>query len=114
SLEERKARLKLMKQRSQSAGRPSAKKSMYRKNLNGDCPDQVLDKIQILAKELGRRPTRAEWVKRWKMSTSAIEGQHGSWGKAVELVGLPRHEVWNKQDSEALIQRLIEFKERYG
>ena len=114
SLEEREAKLKLMKQRSISAGRRQGTMKLYRRNLRGDCPDQLLDKIQILAKELGRRPSRAEWIKRWKMSTSAIEGQHGSWGKAVELAGLPRYEAWNKQDSEALIQRLIEFKERYG
>lgn len=69
---------------------PFRNKSLERKNKEGRCFYQLLDKIETLAKELNRTPTRREFAKRWGGGFEAsIRRTFGSWNQAITMSGLP-------------------------
>lgn len=93
------------------------RKSLYQKNLEGRCPEQLLNKIQLLADKLGRTPTAADLKKEYG---GGLEGSivltFGSWTEALRILGLtpiaPGSKVTHTRAS--VISMLIDFKKRYG
>lgn len=88
---------------------------LKRRNELGLCPDQVLLKIQELAKELGRTPSMDEFKRRYNYKyLGSIKYLHGSWIDAVKKAGLvPAREVWSPSN-EYLLEKLVEFREKYN
>lgn len=59
-------------------------------NKRGRCPEQLLRKIEKLAKELGKTPTRREFIKKYgdNGDLDSIYRTYGSWNGAVAMCGL--------------------------
>lgn len=94
--------------------RTKSKKSLYRMNIEDTCPDQVVDKLQKLAKELGRTPSHKEFERRWKISREAVIGRHGSFANAIRKAGLKSWVEENTYTPDELICRLIDFYKENG
>lgn len=94
--------------RHQAHGKTSM--SLEKRNKLGLCPDQVLEKIKDLAKELGHTPSHDEFRLHYKgRYISSIKHLHGSYLNAVRKARLtPAHELWSPSE-EKLIAELKEF-----
>jgi hypothetical protein len=89
--------------------------SLERRNKAGVCPDQVLDKIRILAEELGHTPSADEFREHYKGKyAGSIAFQHGSYLKAVAKLGLKSAKEEKEYTTEELLNALVEFKEQHG
>jgi hypothetical protein len=114
--EEKKASIARMTKARENRKMPDnwRKKSLYHKNLEGNCPDQLLDSIEKLAKELGRTPTRREFMKHYEgRFVGSINLTYGSWGQALQILKLtPQPAGFRKvYTRELLVKLLIEFRE---
>lgn len=73
------------------------KESLETKNKKGTCPDQLKQQIMNCAKELGRTPSKKEfivWCDGSQRFVHLLYKTFGSWTKAVELCGLtPKKKV---------------------
>lgn len=89
--------------------------SLERRNIAGNCPEQVLERIKDLADKLGKPPTQEEFDEHYhKRYTSAIYYQHGTFAKAVKKAcGSTRAEL-RHPDTEALLDSLRQFYENHG
>ena len=89
--------------------------SMEWRNERGLCPDQVLEKIQELADELGQVPSQEEFAKRHKgRYIHSIRYLHGSWVKAVGKLGMKSRKELKEPDNTNLLEALIDFQKQYG
>lgn len=94
-------------------GRPTRKKALYWKNVEDRCPDQLLDKIERLAKKLGRTPTSREYSKEYGSSfLGSVLGTYGTWGNALKIVKMaPKTSGYgNRYTKESIIQILLDFQ----
>lgn len=104
-----------MKMRHISAGGPDkrSKKSLEQKNKEGRCYYQLLDKINVLAKKVGKVPTQREFIEEFGEGyLGSIRGTFGSWNAAVTVAGLePRVARGRsiKYDRERVGEMLKEF-----
>jgi hypothetical protein len=88
---------------------------LERRNKEGICPDQVLEKIKDLEEILGRTPTLEEFRSHYhNRYIKAIQYQHGSYLKAVAKAGLRSAYSLRHPDKESLVSELRAFYERYG
>lgn len=68
---------------------PHSKKSLEQRNLEGSCPDQLLDKILNLKEKLNRVPSWKDFYREYNGNyLGAIQLTFGSWSKALYKVGL--------------------------
>lgn len=91
-------------------------KSLEQKNKEGICPDQLIDKIQLLAGELGRAPTIEEYRKHYKGLVKITYDTFGSWTNAVRIAGLQPYGRGLRPyyTKSMLIDMIARFKERHG
>jgi hypothetical protein len=94
----------------------SWRKSLETKNIQGVCPDQLIDKIQMLHKTLGRTPTLAEFRKHYKGLVRAVYQTFGSWNNAVRVANLQVSPRGRRAyyTPEILVEMLQGFSERAG
>ncbi len=93
--------------------------SMEVKNGFGSCPEQLLERIRKVERDLGRRPSCKEFVNRDGGALSGIKMTFGSWNGAMKILGYtpwkrgvgPNRHEWNKK---SLIFFLKTFKETHG
>lgn len=91
--------------------------SLENKNKNGTCPAQLLDKIKLLAKDLGYTPSQLEFGKAYKTGhIEAVYRTYGSWTNAVRIAGLKpkgqgRQPLYSQ---EILINIMRDYYDRYG
>lgn len=116
---EKKAAIKRMRDARENRKIPEQwrQKSLYHKNIEGSCPDQLLDLIDKYAKELGRTPTRREFSKRYDGKfLGSIGLTYGTWGQALQILKLTPQPAGfeRKYSKEVLVKLLIEFRDRYG
>lgn len=74
-----------------SSSLPVSRRSMSleTRNLEGSCPDQLLDKIEKLAGELHRTPSKTDFIERYGHGFfSSILNIYGSWNFALSLTGM--------------------------
>lgn len=119
SAEEKAVIIERLKAASEGTKRGSDRsKALYYKNLEGRCPDQLLDKIEKLATKLGRTPTYREFDTEYTGGHSqSVKLTFGSWNEAIKILGLkPRSRGGglHEYDRETLLTMLFDFKERYG
>jgi hypothetical protein len=109
-------RKKKLEQLSEARTRPMpskiSKKSLYAKNLEGRCPEQLLDKIVTLKHKLGHTPSSTEFVKEYGSGfLGSIRLTFGTWNEAVTLLGMsPRKAGGEREyDKENLLDMLRNF-----
>lgn len=75
--------------------RRQPKITLETKNKRGTCPDQLLEKVNKCAADLGHTPSKAEFIDYCKGSqryVHLISATFGSWTEAVKLAGLSARE----------------------
>ncbi|WP_100504010.1 homing endonuclease associated repeat-containing protein [Mycobacteroides abscessus] len=93
------------------------KRSLEWYNERGICPDQILDKIEKLAVELKRTPTRRDWEQMYG-SASYIYKTFGSWNQALSFAGLtpnayrPSRPRYTRESVIAMIRNFYELEGR--
>ncbi len=94
--------------------------SLERRNIEGVCPDQLLEKIKDLAEDLGRVPSNKEFRAAYTRFGTALIVTFGTWNRAVKMagfvpVGETKDAQYREQTSrERLIQYLREFYSAHG
>ena len=98
--------------------------SLEYKNLHGTCPDQILDQITILAKELGHTPSQREFFKHSSRYEALMRLTFGTWLNALKVLGMkPKERVYVKgykmtnyrrYTKEDLLERLRMFYKTNG
>lgn len=94
-----------------------SKKSLYVKNLEGRCPEQLLDKIITLKKKLGFTPSSTEFVKEYGSGyLGSIRLTFGTWNEALGILNLAsRGNGGERQyDKENLLDMLRNFYKDNG
>lgn len=97
--------------------RPPYSLSLEQKNKEGRCPDQLLDKIEVLANTLERTPTYREFGKEYGGGyAQSVVSTYGSWLNALKILGLtPQKTGTGYRYDERKIKFLFwDFVERYG
>lgn len=92
-------------------------KSLYRKNLEGRCPDQLVDKAQALAKKLGHTPKSDEFRREYGGFLGSVYLTFGSWSKLVriaELTPLPKGQKRQRYSHDSLLEILRNFEAAHG
>lgn len=104
----KKAQKARRKQIDEGGGRTFKKKSLQDKNKQGNCPDQLLDKISKTIKSFGRVPTIMEFKKFHEgRFLSSIQLTYGTWSNALKLLGKKSHNVYYSK--EDLLQAMRVF-----
>lgn len=90
------------------------KKTLEKDNKNGTCPDQTLEKIKTLAKELGRAPSPKEYRSRYNGNGgySVVTRHFGTWKNAMRMAGLKPAGI--EYTREYLLELLRNFYKQYG
>lgn len=87
--------------------------SLEKRNIEGLCPDQLLEKITDLADIIGHTPTAKEMRKKYTRYTTAIINMFGTWNKAVAMAKLlPNQMNPQKYTTVELLQWLRDFYEQ--
>lgn len=94
-------------------------KSLYHKNLEGRCPDQLLDKILKLQKKLGETPSIKQFVKEYGHGyRQSVVLTFGTYGEALKILNLQMKTGggagYGTYDRATLLKLGYDFKERYG
>jgi len=106
---------KHMKYMSDKANKKGVKRwSLERRNKEGNCPDQLIDRILKLKDKLGRRPTAKEYAKEYGSFQSIIT-VYGKWETALKFAGIPLHSTERsiKSSREFLLEHMREFYKKY-
>jgi len=109
------------KGRAKRAKTGQPKEKLEQKNEKGSCPDQVLAKIRQVADEMGRTPSKAEFIAHLgsQRFVHLAYKLFGSWTLAVELAGLtPKSKELSKDykryDDGELLSSLRDFALQNG
>lgn len=92
-------------------------KSLYKKNLEGRCPEQLLDKIMVLKAKLGHTPSSIEFVNEYGAGfLGSIRLTFGKWSEALKVLGLTVKTPGGEReyDPNDLIEMLKNFKTEKG
>lgn len=99
------------------------KESLEKKNIKGTCPDQLLEKLREVTKELGHTPSRREFVVACKSQRyiHLIQSTFGSWTNALKRLGLTPKTTTNGKGvarkfrtDEELLSSLLSYYEDTG
>lgn len=90
------------------------RKSLHQKNLEGRCPDQLLDKIEAMANDNGKTPSFKEFSQAYGTGFGqSVQRTFGTWTEAVKILNLtPRETSQPRHNRDSLLQILIDFKLR--
>lgn len=97
--------------------REQPKQMLETKNKRGTCPDQLLDKICKVANEIGRTPTKKEFIEKCgtQKYTHLIYKTFGSWNEAIKLAQLDPHiPEFRGFDDDQLLDLLKSYYKQYG
>jgi hypothetical protein len=73
------------------------------KNKRGTCPDQLLEKIKVVADSLGRSPTMNDFRREADNGNryiQLIQRTFGTWNKALKMLNLATKKTGNKGESK--------------
>lgn len=82
--------------------------ALDRRNIEGNCPDQLLDQIKALADKLGHTPTMAEFDRHARSSRTAVETTFGSWANAIKLLKLEPRLHWRERGPIMTEEQVLE------
>ena len=122
--EEQEQQKRIMQEAAAQARRIGHRRSLEEKNKHGMCPDQLLEKIRVLADKLGRSPTAQEFRIEYKHRfLCTIERTFGSWNAAKAQLGLspckpgsrePHNKGSCKFTDDELLHYLQQHYKRFG
>lgn len=84
--------------------------SLEQRNKQGVCPDQLLERIKVVAKKLGHTPSFDEFRLHTTKYTAIIH-TFGSWNKAVKMAGMIS--VGEQREEEHSPERLLEYLKNF-
>lgn len=86
-------KMKSLKRAQQIKNHPGGQKwRIEQKNLKGTCPNQLLQKIQVLANELHTTPTGKQFLNKYRgMYMGSIRATFGTYEEAVRMAKLTPH-----------------------
>lgn len=62
------------------------RKSLIQRNIEGRCPDQLLDKVLESKEKRNRLPTRREFIQDWGHgAVKSIRTLYGNWGDIIKI-----------------------------
>lgn len=98
--------------------RTRSKQSLEYKNLNGTCPDQLLDKIQKLAERLHKTPSTPEFIREYGSEKyyDRIRETFGSWENALRMLhmkGVTQEQI-ERHEPAKLLEYLRNFYKIHG
>jgi hypothetical protein len=89
--------------------------SLELRNKNGNCPDQILDKISQLEQRLATVPTSADFIAAYGHGNmGSLRYHYGNWTKAMRALGKSTVSDARVLDPLALLARINEFRFREG
>jgi hypothetical protein len=108
------AELKTVQVRYTSENKSARNKSLHKKNLEGRCPAQLLDKILAQSQELGRAPSYREFSKKYGGGyQKSVVLTFGTWLEALRILNLtPKSSSRFSYDKPTLIKMLQDFELR--
>lgn len=105
--------------RKKKTQRNQPKQTLETKNKRGTCPDQLLAKINEVAKAIGHSPTKNDFIDYWKSQkyVHIIYKTFGSWDKAKQMAGqqiltsnsVKQQKSWKRYTREELIEYMQVF-----
>lgn len=108
--------MKKMSKNGVTKGKGSRKSSwtLERRNEEGLCPDQLIDRIIKLTEKLGERPTAKQYAEEYG-SFSSIITVYGTWNKALEIAGIDTYtkEKGMRSDPQYLLENMRMFYQKY-
>lgn len=95
--------------------RNRVKWTLERRNENGNCPEQLIDRIKKLHIKLGKRPTAKEYQIEYG-SFQSIMTVYGTWNKALAIAKISTYtdEKNLRSDPQFLLEHLRQFYRKYG
>lgn len=87
--------------------------SLQRRNKHFNCPEQLIEKIQVLAKELGRAPTTKEWTDRTGHGHMVLKTVFGSYNEGIKIAGLVPTDHWKDRPPLMSREQVIESFQNY-
>lgn len=120
--DEKLERLALMAQARSQTKRIGNPRSLEAMNKDGMCPDQLIEKIQILAKKIGVSPTFEQFKTEYNGKyTGSIIRTFGSWNGAKHIANLPSNKSGadtphnrSPYSDEVLLEYLRSFQKEKG
>ena len=113
SEEEREAKREAMREVQRQANRVGNPRSLEALNKDGMCPDQLIEKIHLLAEKLGKSPTHEEFRQEYDGKyIGAINRTFGSWNGAKHMAGFKPNKSGSKvphNRSPYTNEQLLEF-----
>lgn len=89
--------------------------TLERRNKEGLCPDQVIEKIKEAAEKLGHTPSYDEFkVFYHTRYVASIRYLHGNYLNAVKKARLISAKELKEPSNETILRYLVEFKEEHG
>lgn len=108
------------KNKSVYKNRRIGKKSLQYYNKHDKCPDQIIHKIKLLHKKLGRTPSSNDFRREYNIHPDIATTHFGSWNKAIKLAGLDPNPIGKrlgenqKYSDEYLLQVIKDFFDNNG
>jgi hypothetical protein len=95
--------------------RKGMKLSLEAHNKRGSCPDQLLEKIKVLATILDKTPTEKEFIAHYQQRyIGQVKRVYGTFVNAVHKAGLVSRDELRRPSKDQLIQELQDFHKQYG
>jgi hypothetical protein len=89
--------------------------SMEKRNKEGVCPDQLIDRISRLTEKLGERPSAKRYAQEYGSFQSVIT-VFGTWNKALEIAGIKTYteQKGERSDPKYLLEYMRMFYKKHG
>lgn len=92
-------------------------KSLEQRNMEGSCPDQLIEKIKALAVVLGRTPSSREFYRYYKGYIQTVYRTFGSWSNALKIADMMPARVgvkpsYNRKVLEAMLADFVKYHKR--
>lgn len=112
--EKRVALFKSMSREFRQQQQHGTKKSLERKNKEGRCPDQLIDKIVRLAEKIKRTPRKRDFIAEYGEGFwHSVYDTYGGWNNAVRIAGMQPSNVGGAHrvtyDYETVVDLVREF-----
>lgn len=89
--------------------------SLEKRNENGNCPEQLVDRIKKLQAKIGKRPSAKDYQKEYGSFQSVIT-VYGKWNEALRVAGMTTYtdERDIRGDRNYLLEAMRSFYKKHG
>jgi hypothetical protein len=91
------------------------KKTIMSRNMADTCPAQLQERLAVLARNLGRSPSRSDFEQAFGATTlGAVRRVFGSWTNAKAILGLPTAAPGQRMATNLVVESLRTWVEVHG